>query len=351
MWVSFLTFLPLQGLMFGYATNETEECMPLTIVLAHKLNAKMAELRRNGTLPWLRPDSKTQVDHHTCHQLPSNVKYTGVFPHPLVLGYCPVPPGPWCHAPSACAHNCHLCPAWWGYLPGGDERGTEGEDYQSGGSLHLSGWWHHLPLAAQWSFCYWRPTGRSRRLGWLLGFNLDNYVPCHYHRVMLAWLDVKSSLTRMVVGGHTEVGPSLGRTTPRWTGRLLMLLVGLPSLWWRLASANACWSRCVDVATHLSWCMCTGAFEGILIFKKIKHICLSGVVCNWSCPPSVNLHLPLWDLPQEWERAAWHCEEELWPPPWSHCQVVYNLKQTAPFRGSFTFCFTFQFNASLFFFI
>ncbi|KAJ8264538.1 hypothetical protein GJAV_G00150450 [Gymnothorax javanicus] len=50
-----------QGLMFGYATDETEECMPLTIVLAHKLNAKMAELRRNGTIPWLRPDSKTQV--------------------------------------------------------------------------------------------------------------------------------------------------------------------------------------------------------------------------------------------------------------------------------------------------
>lgn len=70
MWVSFLTFPPLQGLMFGYATNETEECMPLTIVLAHKLNAKMAELRRNGTLPWLRPDSKTQVDHHTWNQLP-----------------------------------------------------------------------------------------------------------------------------------------------------------------------------------------------------------------------------------------------------------------------------------------
>ncbi|KAM3605743.1 uncharacterized protein V6R79_003894 [Siganus canaliculatus] len=53
-----------QGLMFGYATDETEECMPLTIVLAHKLNAKMAELRRNGTIPWLRPDSKTQVTVH-----------------------------------------------------------------------------------------------------------------------------------------------------------------------------------------------------------------------------------------------------------------------------------------------
>ncbi|XP_059253899.1 S-adenosylmethionine synthase isoform X1 [Mustela nigripes] len=50
-----------QGLMFGYATDETEECMPLTIILAHKLNARMADLRRSGVLPWLRPDSKTQV--------------------------------------------------------------------------------------------------------------------------------------------------------------------------------------------------------------------------------------------------------------------------------------------------
>lgn len=47
--------------MFGYATDETEECMPLTVVLAHKLNEKIANLRRNGLLWWARPDSKTQV--------------------------------------------------------------------------------------------------------------------------------------------------------------------------------------------------------------------------------------------------------------------------------------------------
>ncbi|KAK0523942.1 methionine adenosyltransferase sam2 [Tilletia horrida] len=50
-----------QGIMFGYATDETPEFMPLTILLAHKLNAALAVARRNGTLGWLRPDSKTQV--------------------------------------------------------------------------------------------------------------------------------------------------------------------------------------------------------------------------------------------------------------------------------------------------
>ena len=50
-----------QGLMFGYATDETEDLMPLTTVLAHKLNEKLAENRRDGTMPYLRPDTKTQV--------------------------------------------------------------------------------------------------------------------------------------------------------------------------------------------------------------------------------------------------------------------------------------------------
>merc|ERR1719187_481215 len=71
-----------QGLMFGYATDETEECMPLTIILAHKLNAKMAELRRNGTLPWLRPDSKTQV---TCEYKLDNGACIPLSVHTIVI--------------------------------------------------------------------------------------------------------------------------------------------------------------------------------------------------------------------------------------------------------------------------
>lgn len=50
-----------QGLMFGYATNETPELMPMPISLAHKMTERMAQIRRDGTAEWMRPDGKSQV--------------------------------------------------------------------------------------------------------------------------------------------------------------------------------------------------------------------------------------------------------------------------------------------------
>jgi len=62
-----------QGLMFGYATNETEVLMPAPITYSHRLVQRQAEVRKNGTLPWLRPDAKSQVTFNYENNKPVSV--------------------------------------------------------------------------------------------------------------------------------------------------------------------------------------------------------------------------------------------------------------------------------------
>jgi S-adenosylmethionine synthetase len=62
-----------QGLMFGYACNETDVLMPAPITYAHRLVRRQAEVRKNGTLPWLRPDAKSQVTFRYEHGRPSGI--------------------------------------------------------------------------------------------------------------------------------------------------------------------------------------------------------------------------------------------------------------------------------------
>src|ERR1700693_6197197 len=70
-----------QGLMFGYACDETPELMPLPIYLSHRLVERQADLRRDGRLPWLRPDAKSQVTVRYVDGRPDSIDTVVLAPH------------------------------------------------------------------------------------------------------------------------------------------------------------------------------------------------------------------------------------------------------------------------------
>lgn len=260
--------------MFGYATDETEECMPLTIVLAHKLNAKMAELRRNGSIPWLRPDSKTQV--RIKYHMLVFIFLSGIFMNTFNLTMkwilwsngvkhnCVCPTGDralWTERrssdPQKSSHHCDLSPAWWLHLPGGAEEGAQREgtvpskhgifsdDYVLSVSLMFN-----LPcqvinavVPAKYlddkTIYHLQPSGRFVIGGpqvtpdshALYSVQIENtYLLISgfflLNRVTLELQAGKSSSTRTEAGELTEAGLSPAKTSQRWTAPPPMLPAG-----------------------------------------------------------------------------------------------------------------------------
>ena len=125
-----------QGLMFGYATIETDSFMPAPIIFSHRLVEKQAEVRKNGKLPWLRPDAKSQ-----CTFRYENDKPVGI--DAVVL---------------STQHSAR-------HLPEGPPRGHHGRGHQAGAAGEVAEQEHAVPHQPDRPVRHRRPDGRLRPHG------------------------------------------------------------------------------------------------------------------------------------------------------------------------------------------
>lgn len=135
--------------MFGYATDETAEMLPLTVLLAHKLNMELAKRRRDGSMPWLLPDS-------SCFPLSSEIDYRNTSYNRIPKRFC------WTSDPSQNKHNRHLnatCRNNLHRLPTKPNAlGINSSSHP--GSSHRRP--YNLPHQSRWPFCHRRTSRRCR---------------------------------------------------------------------------------------------------------------------------------------------------------------------------------------------
>jgi S-adenosylmethionine synthetase len=178
-----------QGMMFGFACNETPALMPMPIYLAQKLTRRLAEVRKDGTLAWLRPDGKSQVTVNTALENP----YAWT---------------PWSSAPSTL------------------RRFHREESVSRHRTRHQTG--HPAEMLDDQTIFHVNPTGRFVT-GGPMG---DSGVT-----------DARSSWTLTAAWAATAAALSPAKTRPRSTVRLLTPRGGRPRTWWLPAWRNAAKSR------------------------------------------------------------------------------------------------------------
>jgi hypothetical protein len=135
--------------MFGYATDETAEMLPLTVLLAHKLNMELAKRRRDGSMPWLLPDSSYLP-------LSSDIDYRNTSYNRISKRFC------WTSNPSQNQHNRHLNATCRNNLP---RLPTEPNALGINSSSHprpSPRRSDNLPHQSRWPFRHWR-TSRGCR--------------------------------------------------------------------------------------------------------------------------------------------------------------------------------------------